>query len=123
MKSTRMKPLDAVWLMMESADTPMHVGVLAIFQKPKNSPENYLSQWAEQMRDSREMVAPWNYRLSRKRGASISPRLVEEQDTDLDYHFGIPLYRNRAVSGNWVLSCLACTATHWTGRAPCGSSI
>lgn len=82
-----MKPLDAVWLMMESADTPMHVGVLAIFQKPRNAPEDYLSQWAERVRDSRELAAPWSDRLSSKGGASISPRLVEEQDVDLDYHF------------------------------------
>ncbi len=87
MKNTRMKPLDAVWLMMESADTPMHVGVLAIFQKPRNTSRDYLSQWAAQMRESRELVAPWNYRLSGNGGASISPRLVEEQNFDLDYHF------------------------------------
>lgn len=87
MKSTRMKPLDAVWLMMESADTPMHVGVLAIFQKPRNAPADYLSEWAERARESPELAAPWNYRLSGKGGSSISPRLVEEQDCDLDYHF------------------------------------
>lgn len=87
MKSTRMKPLDAVWLMMESADTPMHVGVLATFQKPRNAPADYLSEWAEGVRESRELAAPWNYRLSGKGGSSISPRLVEEQDFDLDYHF------------------------------------
>ena len=87
MKSTRMKPLDAVWLMMESADTPMHVGVLAIFQKPTNASRNYLRQLAQQLRDSRELAAPWNYRLPGKGGASLSPRLVEAQDFDLDYHF------------------------------------
>ena len=83
----RMKPLDAVWLMMESDDTPMHVGVLAIFRRPRNVPGDYLCQWAEKMRASRELAAPWNYRLSDRRGASISPRLVEDQDFDLDYHF------------------------------------
>ena len=87
MKSTRMKPLDAVWLMMESADTPMHVGVLAIFTKPRNAPAEYLSEWAEQMRESRELAAPWSYRLADKGGVSVSPRLVEEQEFDLDYHF------------------------------------
>ena len=87
MKNTRMKPLDAVWLMMESADTPMHVGVLAIFQQPRNTSRDYLSQWAAQMRESRELVAPWKYRLSASGGTSLSPRLVEEQNFDLDYHF------------------------------------
>ncbi len=87
MKIARMKPLDAVWLMMESADTPMHVGVLAIFRKPRNAAPDYLRRWAAEMRESRKPVAPWNYRLSGKGGASISPRLVEEQNFDLDYHF------------------------------------
>ncbi|MEH6637080.1 MAG: wax ester/triacylglycerol synthase domain-containing protein, partial [Halioglobus sp.] len=87
MKETRMKPLDAIWLMMESADTPMHVGALAIFQMPRNAPEDYLGQWAERMRGSGEVVAPWNYRLSSKDANSISPRLVKDQDFDLDYHF------------------------------------
>ncbi len=87
MKNIRMKPLDAVWLMMESADTPMHVGVLAIFRKPRNASPDYLRRWAAEMRKSRKPVAPWNYRLSGNSGASISPRLVEEQEFDLDYHF------------------------------------
>lgn len=87
MKSKRMKPLDAVWLMMESADTPMHVGVLAIFEKPRNAPADYLSQWAEEMREEKYPVAPWCYRLAGGAGDVISPRLVEDQDFDLDYHF------------------------------------
>lgn len=87
MTTMRMKPLDAVWLMMDSADTPMHVGVLAIFEKPRNAPSDYLSKWAAEMREFSEPVAPWGYRLGRGRGASISPRLVEERDFDLDYHF------------------------------------
>ena len=82
-----MNPLDAVWLMMESKDTPMHIGVLAIFQKPRNAPENYLGQWAAQWRDCREWAAPWSYRLSDRRGVSITPRLIEEKSVELDYHF------------------------------------
>lgn len=83
----RMKPLDAVWLMMESPDTPMHVGVLAIFQKPRNAARDYLSQWSEKARESREMAAPWCYRLSGSGSNLVTPRLVEEQEPDLDYHF------------------------------------
>ena len=86
MKYTRMKPLDSVWLMMESSDTPMHVGVLAVFRKPRNAPRDYLQQWVEKMRESRKLVAPWNYRLSANGGTSISPRLVEEQDFDAHRH-------------------------------------
>ncbi len=84
MSDFRMNPLDTVWLMMESADTPMHVGVLAIFDKPRNAPADFLSKLADGMRASKQLVAPWDCQLS---GRGISPRLVEDQDFDLDYHF------------------------------------
>ena len=51
MTSMRIKPLDAIWLPMESADTPMHVGVLADCSKPRNAPADYLNRWAESMRE------------------------------------------------------------------------
>ena len=84
MSNFRMNPLDTVWLMMESADTPMHVGVLAIFDKPRNAPNDYLSELSEGMRASKQVVAPWDCQLS---GRGIRPRLVEDQDFDLEYHF------------------------------------
>jgi WS/DGAT/MGAT family acyltransferase len=83
----RMKPLDAVWLMMESDDTPMHVGVLAIFRKPRKAPADYLARLAAAMRDSRQIVAPWDQRLARAHAPGINQRLIEDQDFDLDYHF------------------------------------
>ena len=87
MINLRIKPLDAIWLMMESADTPMHVGVLATFQKPRNAPSDYLSKWSEEARASGNLAAPWNYRLRDKSSSSVGQRLVEETDFDLDYHF------------------------------------
>ncbi len=82
-----MKPLDAVWLMMESDDTPMHVGVLAVFEKPKGAAPDYLSQWAAEMREARYPVEPWSQCLASGPGSNLLPRLVEDQDFDLDYHF------------------------------------
>ena len=82
MNSALLKPLDAVWLMMESDDTPMHMGVLAIFKKPGSAPDSYLADLAEGMR-AVPPVAPWNCRVSRRLGY----RLVPEKDFDIDYHF------------------------------------
>jgi len=82
----RMKPLDAIWLAMESPDTPMHVGVLAIFEKPHKAPADYLSHWAEQMREVRYPAEPWGYCLSRGM-TSLLPKLEEEPEFDLEYHF------------------------------------
>ena len=86
MTSMRMKPLDAIWLAMESPDTPMHVGVLAIFEKPHKAPADYLSHWAEQMREVRYPAEPWGYCLSRGM-TSLLPKLEEEPEFDLEYHF------------------------------------
>ncbi len=82
MPATNMKPLDSVWLMMETPDTPMHVGVLASFQKPRNADKNFYADMAEKMRAA-QVVAPWNSRLSR----GLSPGLTQDREFDLDYHF------------------------------------
>lgn len=78
----KLKPLDNVWLMMESPDTPMHVGVLAIFKTPVKAGAKFLPSLASGMREV-EPVAPWNCELSR----GINPQLVESQDFDMEYHF------------------------------------
>jgi WS/DGAT/MGAT family acyltransferase len=82
-----MSPLDARWLLMESDDTPMHVGTLAIFHKPRNAPIDYLSQLAGQMREEHPVVSPWNLRLRHGRRLSLRPQLVAQKTVDLDYHF------------------------------------
>lgn len=82
-----MNPLDAVWLMMESDDTPMHVGVLCIFRIPRSAPRGYVSRLGVQLRRSRKAVAPWNLRLPGGVGDVFAPRLIEDEAFDLDYHF------------------------------------
>jgi diacylglycerol O-acyltransferase / wax synthase len=87
MKTLALKPVDAAWLMLDSSDTPMHVGVLAIFQKPRNAAPDYLGQLATRMRAHTKACAPWNYRLSGDGVVGVLSRLVEVRDFDLNYHF------------------------------------
>ena len=80
-------PLDAVWLELESRDTPMHVGGLLEFTLPKDAPPDYLKQIFERMRSVRTIPPPWNLRLVEP--PLIGPRLPlmrEIHDVDLDYH-------------------------------------
>ena len=80
-------PLDAVWLELESRDTPMHVGGLLEFTLPKDAPADYLKQMFERMRSVRTIPPPWNLRLVEP--PLIGPRLPlmhEIHDVDLDYH-------------------------------------
>jgi WS/DGAT/MGAT family acyltransferase len=82
MPTTTMKPLDSVWLMMETPDTPMHVGVLASFAKPGSASRSFYADMAEQMRAA-QVVSPWNSRLSR----GLSPGMIPDREFDIDYHF------------------------------------
>lgn len=83
----RVSPLDAAWLLLESRDTPMHVGALFEFTKPPGAGADFLSETLEQMRKERSVPAPWNLKLVD--GPLVGPRLPlmrEEKDVDLDYH-------------------------------------
>jgi WS/DGAT/MGAT family acyltransferase len=82
-----MNPLDAVWLMMETEDAPMHVGVLAIFRKPRNAPTGYLQDLAARFRAHRKPQAPWSFQLSHGGGNPLAPHLSEVRDFDIDFHF------------------------------------
>ncbi|MEM1154475.1 MAG: wax ester/triacylglycerol synthase family O-acyltransferase [Pseudomonadota bacterium] len=87
MDSKLMKPVDAAWLMLETSDTPMHVGVLAIFKKPRRAAPTYLRDLAASMRNHKVCCGPWNYRLSADSIGALAQRVVEVRDVDINYHF------------------------------------
>src|SRR5271165_6396658 len=80
-------PLDAVWLALESRDTPMHVGGLFEFTLPGDAPADYLKQEFERMRETQTIPPPFNLKLVE--GPLLGPRVPlmrEIRDVDLDYH-------------------------------------
>lgn len=80
-------PLDAVWLALESRDTPMHVGGLFEFTLPDDAPPHHLQQEFERMREARAIPSPWNLKLVE--GPLVgrrAPFMRETHDVDLDYH-------------------------------------
>jgi diacylglycerol O-acyltransferase / wax synthase len=83
----RVSPVDEAWLLLESRDTPMHVGALMEFTRPKGAPPDYLGQQLERMRASRTLPSPWNLRLV---GAPVIgerlPLMQTVADVDLDLH-------------------------------------
>jgi diacylglycerol O-acyltransferase len=80
-------PLDAVWLALESRDTPMHVGGLFEFTLPENAPADYLKQEFERMREARAIPPPWNLKLVEgPLFGQRAPFMRESHDVDLDYH-------------------------------------
>jgi diacylglycerol O-acyltransferase len=86
MRAQAISPVDAAWLLMETQDTPMHVGVLAIMKKPARAPADFMVDLVAQLRESTQVNAPWNCRFSGGGGLSLIPRWIEVSKPDLDYH-------------------------------------
>jgi WS/DGAT/MGAT family acyltransferase len=79
--------MDLSWLVLESQDTPMHVGALLTFALPDGAPEDYLQNVAARLRAQRGFEAPWNLKVSRGLRGKLVPHWVEDNDLDLDHHF------------------------------------
>ncbi len=79
--------LDGAWLLVESRDTPMHVGALLELTLPEDAPPDYLRRQLARMRAQRQLAAPWNLRPVEAPllGARL-PLMREVRDVDLDYH-------------------------------------
>jgi diacylglycerol O-acyltransferase len=83
----QISPVDAVWLLLESRETPMHVGGLLEFRLPRGAPADYLQRQLEQMRSSRTLPAPWNLRpVEAPLIGERLPLLQTVHDIDLDFH-------------------------------------
>ena len=59
-RKIKLNPLDAAWLMVESTETPMHVGSLTIFSLPPKAPDTFLKDLVAMMREHRSYAAPFN---------------------------------------------------------------
>lgn len=87
MTPMQLNPVDAAWLHMESPETPMHVGVMAIFSKPRNASATWLTDLATGLRERTDLATPWNYRPVRGVVSRLLSRMEEDQQVELDYHF------------------------------------
>ncbi len=87
MSVVRVSPVDAAWLLLESRDTPMHVGGLMEFTLPPDAGPDYLKVQVDRMRTARTLPQPWNLRLL---GAPVIgerlPLMQTVSEVDLDLH-------------------------------------
>lgn len=86
--SKNLNPLDASWLMVESRDTPMHVGGLLRFSVPDDLPADFFRKLIADFRSVRKFSPPWNQRL-RTPGMNLKnlwPAWELESDIDLEHH-------------------------------------
>ncbi|MEZ5442078.1 MAG: wax ester/triacylglycerol synthase family O-acyltransferase, partial [Lysobacterales bacterium] len=86
MKIKTLNPLDASWLLVESRDTPMHVGGLIIFQLPEDAPEDFFRDLVADFRNSLKFAPPWNQKLRSPTLKGLMPVWETADDIDLEHH-------------------------------------
>ncbi|MEM1404890.1 MAG: wax ester/triacylglycerol synthase family O-acyltransferase [Pseudomonadota bacterium] len=86
LQSKRVDLSELSWLAMETRDRPMHVATLLVFSLPKDAAPDYLNTLVASLRDSTEVVAPFNQIYAPPRMFSPMPSWVRTYDPDLEYH-------------------------------------
>lgn len=81
--SNAIPPLDLMFFLTESAQSPKHVGAVQVFELPANAPANYLQKLVEKFKQA-PVVAPFNYTPEFPRVGL--PRWVTSEEIDIDYH-------------------------------------
>jgi diacylglycerol O-acyltransferase / wax synthase len=82
---TRLSPIDAAFLRMESKRTPMHVGAMMTFKLPDDAPADFCQRLVRQMREKPFMPDPFSSRLARGRFGRRLP-MWEDAPVDMEYH-------------------------------------
>ena len=81
---TPLSASDNMFLMLEKRQQPTHIAGLQLFDFPEGAPNNYLTRFAEQLREYTTPVAPFNQRLKYRFGR---PHWKEDSQFDLEHHF------------------------------------
>ena len=81
-----LNPLDASWLLVESRETPMHVGGLIIFQLPDDAPEDFFLDLMAEFRATQRFAPPWNQCLRQMSIKGLLPAWEETDEIDLEHH-------------------------------------
>lgn len=84
--ATRLKPLDASWLLVDTRDTPMHVASLTIYSLPPDAGDNFVQDLVAHLRSSRTFVPPFNQKLASSPLKNVLPAWIEDHKIDIDYH-------------------------------------
>ncbi len=86
MSKQRLNPRASTWMLIDNSETPLHSGVLGIFQPPASADRDYIIALADDLRGCKNVVAPWNWVLGPPLAPGLPPR-VSAVPVELDYHF------------------------------------
>jgi WS/DGAT/MGAT family acyltransferase len=81
--ATRIPPMDLMFFLTETPESPKHVGALQIFELPPRAAKGYLKSLVARMK-AVPPVAPFNYRPYFPRTGM--PQWKVDDDIDMDYH-------------------------------------
>jgi diacylglycerol O-acyltransferase / wax synthase len=82
-KSIPIPPLDLMFFLTESPQSPKHVGAVQIFELPKNAPKDYLQKLVARFKQA-PVVPPFNYTPHFPRFGM--PEWLETEAIEIDYH-------------------------------------
>jgi WS/DGAT/MGAT family acyltransferase len=83
MSNKTIPPLDLMFFLTESPESPKHVGAVQVFELPPNAPDNYLRDLVATFK-SAPVVSPFNYHPYFPRVGM--PQWQVDQDMEMDYH-------------------------------------
>ncbi len=78
--------LDASWMLVESHETPMHVGALMPFSLPEDAGPGFVREIMAELRAAADVAPPWNRRLHTPRLKGLLPLWTEVESIDLEHH-------------------------------------
>ena len=81
-----LKPLDAAWFYVDTKETPMHVGCMAIFSLPDDAGPDFIANLFSHLREAPQFAPPFNLKLRSPRFKSVLPVWQTARKIDLDYH-------------------------------------
>ncbi len=79
-------PLDVAWLYLESSRTPMHVGCVQIFSRPRGAGPDFIREALAQLRDLQRLASPFNLKPGSLPVVGVAPVWVEERQPDMLHH-------------------------------------
>ena len=83
MAANKIPPLDLMFFLTETAQSPKHVGAVQIFKLPARAPKTYMRDLVEAFKAA-PVVSPFDYRPHFPRTGM--PEWVVDDDLDIDYH-------------------------------------
>lgn len=81
---TPLSAADNLFLMLEKRQQPTHIAGLQLFDFPEDADDNFVTQFAEQLRHFNKPVAPFDKRLVYRLG---QPYWKTDSQFDLEHHF------------------------------------